>query len=205
MRPRNCPGKNLRGFEIEGVDVSAGWEIYEDDSAYLDVLRSYAAHTPGIIERLRAPSREKLHDYVIAVHGIKGASRGISAGAAADRAEALEAAARGGNFGFVDEHNDEFIASVTALVKNIEKALDNLRHDESGKDAAPEPDVKTLDKMLEAVRGYDTQTMETVLAELEQHRYERGDELIKDMRRHLENLEYDEIEDILKEWAQKKH
>ncbi|MDR0652168.1 MAG: response regulator [Synergistaceae bacterium] len=203
-RPRTHTEKILRGLEIDGVDVAAGRKIYEDDSAYLDVLRSYTAHAPDIIERLRDPSRENLGDYVIAVHGIKGASRGISAGYVADKAEALEAAARNGNFGFVGENNDELIASATALAENIEKALEDLRNGESGKDAAHEPDEETLDKMLEAVRSYDTKAMETTLAELERYRYKRGEELIKGIRIQLEKLEYDEIAYVLEEWTRRK-
>jgi signal transduction histidine kinase/DNA-binding response OmpR family regulator len=203
-RPKDYPEKNLRGLKIEGIDVAAGRAIYEDDSAYLDILRSYAAHTPSIIERLRAPSRENLDDYVIAVHGIKGASRGISAGYVAEKSEALEAAARDGKFSFIEENNDELIASAAALAANIEKALKDLRHGESGKDVAPEPDEETLGKMLEAVRRYDTSAMETALAELERYGYERGEELIKGMRGQLENLEYDEIKGVLEEWAKRK-
>ena len=184
--------------------MAAGRKIYEDDSAYLDVLRSYTAHAPDIIERLRDPSRENLGDYVIAVHGIKGASRGISAGYVADKAEALEAAARNGNFGFVGENNDELIASATALAENIEKALEDLRNGESGKDAAPEPDEETLGKMLEAVRSYDTKAMEITLAELERYRYKRGEELIKGIRIQLEKLDYDEIAYVLEEWTRRK-
>jgi signal transduction histidine kinase/CheY-like chemotaxis protein len=203
-RPADRPEKNLRGLEIEGVDVAAGRKIYENDFAYLDVLRSYASHIPGMIERLRAPSRENLGDYTIAVHGIKGASRGISAGYVASKAEALEAAARGGNFGFVAENNDDLIASAAALAANIEKALGDPRYDGSGKDVAPEPDGETLGKMLEAVLRYDTSAMETTLAELERHGYERGEELIKGMREQLENLEYDEIKSVLEEWAKRR-
>jgi signal transduction histidine kinase/DNA-binding response OmpR family regulator len=204
-RPGDYSEKNLRVPEIEGVDVATGWEIYQDDSAYLGVLRSYAAHVPDIIERLRAPSRENLGDYAIAVHGLKGASRGISAGYVAGKAEALETAARDGDFSFVEENNDELIASAAALAANVEKALGNMRYDEPGGDVAPEPDEETLGKMLEAVRGYDIHAMETVLSELERHGYERGEDLIKNMRGHLENLEYDEIKGVLEEWAQKSY
>ena len=79
-------------------------------------------------------------DYVIAVHGIKGASRGISAGCVADKAEALEAAARNGKFGFMEENNDELIASIAALAGNIENALGNPPYGESAKDTVSEPD-----------------------------------------------------------------
>jgi signal transduction histidine kinase/DNA-binding response OmpR family regulator len=198
------PEKSLNGLEIEGVDVAAGRNVYGNDSAYLDVLRSYAAHIPNVIERLRAPSSESLGDYVIAVHGIKGASRGISAGYVASKAEALEAAARDGNFGFVVENNGDLIASAAALAANIEKALDNPLYDESVKDVALEPNEETLGKMLEAVLRYDTSAMETALAELERHGYERGEELIKGMRGQLESLEYDEIKNVLEEWAKRR-
>jgi signal transduction histidine kinase/CheY-like chemotaxis protein len=201
IRPKAGSEKSPRGLEIEGVDVEAGRGLYKDNSAYLDILRSYAAYTPRIIERMRAPSRENLGDYVTAVHGLKGASRGISAGSVADKAEALEAAARGGNFSFIEENNGEFIASAAALAENIEKALANPRCDASSKDVAPEPDEETLGRMLEAAGSYDTQAMETILEELERHGYERGEELIKVMRAQLENLEYDEIKGALEEWT----
>ncbi|MDR3165577.1 MAG: response regulator [Synergistaceae bacterium] len=145
-RSKDSPEKSLRRLEIDGVDVAAGLDIFDDDAAYLDILRSYAVHTSSMIERLHAPSLGNLRDYTIAVHGIKGASRGINAVSVADKAEALEAAARGGNFSFIEENNDEFIASVKALTGNIEKALDDLRYDESGRDAALESDEETLDK-----------------------------------------------------------
>ena len=89
----------LDGLHADGLDIDAGIQRYADEAAYLTVLRSYALHTPELLETLRAekrplettpsPSHEDLQRYIIAVHGLKGSSYGVKADAVGDAALAL--------------------------------------------------------------------------------------------------------------------
>jgi CheY-like chemotaxis protein len=67
----------LDGLRIEGIDIERGKKKYNNDAAYLDILRSWHKHTPALLEKMRNPLFESLPEYAITVHGIKGASLGI--------------------------------------------------------------------------------------------------------------------------------
>ncbi|MDR0652195.1 MAG: response regulator, partial [Synergistaceae bacterium] len=77
------PPTDLAGRRLEGVDFAEGTRRYSGESAYLQILRSYAANTPKLLRRIQNPSPEDMRDYAVAVHGLKGASLGIFANALA--------------------------------------------------------------------------------------------------------------------------
>ncbi|MDR3076063.1 MAG: response regulator [Synergistaceae bacterium] len=192
MRGEPARGK-LSGASIEGLDLASGIGIYDDEAAYIGVLRSFASHTPALLENMRAPSAENLHEYMINIHGIKGACRGISAYALASMAEELESAAKRGDLDGVRRGNLFMLETAEKLIAGIGKLVGSLAGSGGDKIKSPEPDESLLASMLEASRHYDTLAMESAMAELEMYEYERGGELVADIRALLENLEYDEL------------
>jgi signal transduction histidine kinase/CheY-like chemotaxis protein len=111
------------GKNVEGIDLAAGIERYRNDSAYLEILRSYAASMPDFLNVLRSVSRETLASYTITVHGIKGASYQICAGEAGKEAELLEAAARAKDWKTVEERNGDFIRTMEKMLENLDRFL----------------------------------------------------------------------------------
>ena len=118
------PSRNAAGNSIEGINIDKGIEHFGGDKElYLDVLRSYAANTRPILERIKKVREDNLHEYEIDVHGIKGASHGIFADAVGNLAQALEKEAKIGNYDFVSDNNAHFIELTERLIDDIVERL----------------------------------------------------------------------------------
>jgi CheY-like chemotaxis protein len=183
---------NLR---IEGLDLVRGKKKYNNDTAYLDILRSWHKHTPVLLEKMRNPFFENLPEYAITVHGIKGASLGICADELSNKAEELEQYAKSGNIGKVQADNSMFLGMAEALLANIGKLLEKV---DVGKDKKPKqkkhvPDASLLAKLLEAVKSYKSTLMEETMCAIEEYDYDSGVELVTWLRQQMDNLEYDAI------------
>jgi signal transduction histidine kinase/DNA-binding response OmpR family regulator len=183
---------NLR---IEGLDLIRGKKKYNNDAAYLDILRSWHKHTPALLEKMRNPFFENLPEYAITVHGIKGASLGICADELSEKAEELEQYAKSGNIGKVQADNSMFIGMAEALLANIGELLEKV---DVGKDKKPKqkrhsPDASLLAKLLDAVKSYKSTLMEETMCSIEEYDYDSGVELVTWLRQQMDNLEYDAI------------
>jgi HPt (histidine-containing phosphotransfer) domain-containing protein len=103
-----------------GFDVQTGVERFGGDEAiYHKILASYAQNTPPLLEKLRVVTEERLAEYAITAHGLKGASRSICAEEIGARAEALERAAKAGDFAFVEANNAAFLQATEDLIAQI--------------------------------------------------------------------------------------
>ncbi|MDR2180021.1 MAG: response regulator [Synergistaceae bacterium] len=193
--PKNGPVlEKLRGMEVEGIDLEAGAEHYGREESYLQILRSYLKHTPDLLENLRNVSAATLAQYAIQVHGLKGSSYGIHANELAKRAEALEFAAKGGDFETVNASNDELIEDAYRLLSDLGALLkDNMQEKPLEKSFVASPDSGLLEKMLRASKQYNLTAMESILSELEQYEYSDEADLVPWLREQLDNLEYDAI------------
>jgi CheY-like chemotaxis protein len=194
----NEDGGLLEGKRIEGIDINRGLERYRNGFAYLAILRSYADSVPEFLDTLRDVTPENLKTYAITVHGIKGASYQICAEEAGRQAEALEAAAKAGNWETIKNTNGIFIGNLEILLANIR---DLLAHAEKKEDKprrpVPEPGLFAL--LLAACKEYDITQMEEVLTELERYSYESGDELVAWLRRQFDNFDYEKIQERLED------
>ncbi|WP_461257354.1 response regulator, partial [Treponema sp. R80B11-R83G3] len=107
-------------IEIPGVDVKKGLALYAGETdIYLPLLRSYTVHTPTVLEKLKNVSAENLTNYVITVHGLKGASAGIGVETIREAALELENKSRAGDLQGVLAKNDKLIKDTEAIVANI--------------------------------------------------------------------------------------
>ncbi|MDR1979845.1 MAG: response regulator [Synergistaceae bacterium] len=189
-------GKMLKAADIDGVDFEKALSRFNGNTKSLfDVFRSYAKHTPAILERLRAPTAESLRDYAIAVHGVKGSSYGVCANAVGKLAEELEAAAKKNDLEFVLAQNDAFLSAAERLIDALRSMLKSLEEEKAGTLAAP--DTLTLRAILEACGKYDMTAIEKAVSQLERYTYENGEELVTWLRDQQENLEYDAIRERL--------
>jgi HPt (histidine-containing phosphotransfer) domain-containing protein len=195
------PSAVFDSFGIGGIDQEAGIARYGTQKMYLNILRSYVSHTPGLLEKLRGLSRETLAEYAVTVHGIKGASYGISAEEVGKQAEKLERAAKAGDYDTVSGGNASFIEKTEALVASIQDLLRKTLDQGVEKQKASAPDRILLEKLLDASKRFKPVIMEEVITELESFRYEAGGELVSWLREQLENLEYDAIRDRLETLA----
>jgi signal transduction histidine kinase/DNA-binding NarL/FixJ family response regulator/HPt (histidine-containing phosphotransfer) domain-containing protein len=185
-------GQALGGFQAEGIDLPGGISRYGEEAVYLQILRSFASNTPELLDKLRSPSPGELHDYVIAVHGLKGASLGICANELGHLAARLEALARARDFEAVQAENDFLLRTAYALLDKLNGLLQTVRDSSPAthKELMPRPDGALLQRMLDASKRSMTSVMEDTLAELEQYDYESGGEIVDWIREQIDSLEY---------------
>ncbi|MCL2009690.1 MAG: ATP-binding protein [Synergistaceae bacterium] len=201
------PSQILDKHSVDGIDLSAGLERYGDETVYLGVLRSFVTHTPGLLSILRNLREGSLTEYAITVHGIKGAAYGICASEAGSRAEALERAAKSGDFETVRLSNGAFIAHLESLIAGLTEVLKHAAEASGAdkpKERLPEPESSLLQNLLEAAAHFKSSQMEDVMGELEQYEYETGGELITWLKEQMDNLEYDAMRERLEELLKKR-
>ncbi|MDR1137193.1 MAG: response regulator [Synergistaceae bacterium] len=183
-----------------GVDFSDGMRRFNDSAeVYLRVLKSFVQNISKYLDKLRPVTKETLPDYAVLVHGIKGSCYGISADETGRMAEALEFAAKAGDFTKVASGNDTFIRSVEALIPQFQAILDSAdaMRAKSVKNTEESPDREQLAKMLEACREYDIETMQKIMEELERRDYKSGGDLVIWLKDQLVNFDYDSIREKL--------
>jgi signal transduction histidine kinase/CheY-like chemotaxis protein len=195
-------GRRIEGLSIEGLNIEGGCSRFGGESAYMEVLRSYATHTPDLLDKLRNAREETLPEYKVAVHGLKGSSYGICAEAVGKMAEDLELAAGRGDFAAVREKNGELVRQVEALLSNLrdifrdiwrETSRENGEKEEMKREMRRAPDRSLLRRLRERCVHYDMTGMENAMAELERYTYEAQDDLVKWLRKQVNDLEYGQI------------
>jgi CheY-like chemotaxis protein len=177
---------------ISGLDVERGLSRFGGDESYIQTLRSYAEHTPPLIEKIRTFDEADLPDVAVAVHGIKGSSYGICADEVGKSAESLEHAAKEGDFALVSENMEGFIGKLEAFLSELTEFLDAAEADDD-KPTVPEPDKQLLAKLAEACASYSMDDIDEIVSELERFRYEREDSLIQWIKAQITEGEFEEV------------
>ncbi|MDR1133943.1 MAG: response regulator [Synergistaceae bacterium] len=204
-KDRDAILKNLlEKTRISGVDIVAGMKRFNDvASVYIGVIKSFTQNMPKLLDTLRNVTESTLPEYAVTVHGAKGSCYGIDADEAGRMAEALEISAKGGDFARVMAGNETFIGNVGTLLLQLEglvRSAEEIGEEaDSAKNTLPAPDRALLEKMLDASRDYDIDTMQSVMDELDQYSYESEGELISWIKEQLVNFGYDAISDRLDE------
>jgi HPt (histidine-containing phosphotransfer) domain-containing protein len=193
-----------RFFEqaIKGLNLSAARALYGDSAAYLPILRSFVVHTPALLEKMPPLIEGALPDYAVMVHGLKGSCSTICAPETAEMARDLETAAKGGNVDFVRAHHGALEKAVLALVEELAGRL-GAREREPAAGAGESrsaPDQALLERLAAAAGEYKTGEIEAILKELEQFRYEDGEDLVRWLREQADNFEYGEMQRRLKKY-----
>jgi signal transduction histidine kinase/CheY-like chemotaxis protein len=189
------PRLSIEDPRIDGLDISSGISRFGEESLYLDVLRSFAANTPALLDRARLVDERSLSEYAIMVHGIKGSCAGIFADAAGYAAQELEDAAKAGDIDRVRAKNGPFIQTVEKLIADISAMFEKtgFRRSTGDRERRASPDGVLLGRILECCGRYDVAGMDEALSEIERYKYESGDDLVEWLRKKLDNLEYDQI------------
>jgi len=200
LAQENAKENFQRGFTdrvIAGMDMRKGLERFGGDmETYMQVLRSYAQHTRPLLEQMRKVNKDNLSDYAITVHGIKGSSYGVNATALADQAEALEKAAREGNFDYVVANNEAFIEAAGNLLNTLDGVID---HEASGKikEKKDKPDKEVLKRLLKACEAYDMDEVDAAITDIEAYDYEADDGLAAWLKESVEQMNFAQIKERL--------
>jgi CheY-like chemotaxis protein len=180
-------------IEIPGVNAEKGLSICGGDGEiYRTVLRSYAADTTTVLEKIREVTTETLQDYRIAVHGIKGSSANIGAEAIRQKAANLEIMAQNGNLSGILDQNDALLHETESLVADI-KAWFEKQADHTVKPQLPEPDRELLTRLRQSCEEFDSDNADKVMKELESANYDKDAELVTWLREKIDTFDFDEI------------
>jgi len=186
-------GTDLTDTEIRGLDIKKGLRRYNGDKkTYIEILRSYAVSTKSMLSALETVSDEKLPDYKIKIHGIKGASNDIFATQIGAGAKALEDAANSGDVSYVLQNTPAFIDATRTLVCDIENMLTSIeaKFPRSNKD---KPDDELLEKLLVACKAYDMDDVDSLMAEMDKYNYTSDDGLSDWLREKAILMRYSDI------------
>jgi signal transduction histidine kinase/DNA-binding response OmpR family regulator/ABC-type amino acid transport substrate-binding protein len=190
------PDVELAELVIDGLDIDKGVERFSGDkTAYIQVLRSYAANTRPLIHKMAEYLlAENLRDYAIAAHGIKGSSYGICANEIGKAAEELEIAAKSGNIEAVENLHSPFGRIAETLLDNISSLIASIDAAEK-KPSAISPDPALLEELHEACREYDIGRIKNVMAQLESFKYKVGGKIVVWLRSQIDTMNIEEIYD----------
>jgi CheY-like chemotaxis protein len=195
--PENdAEGKWLLEHPVEGIDFTAALILYGNSgAAYMPILKSFVSHTPPLLDKMNKDLETSPSDYLIEVHGLKGTCNAIGAAEIGALARELEFGTKEGNMKMVKSRNGELTEKARGLTDRLTKLLDEWEtgRPAENKKVRAEPDRELLRKLSEATAAFNSNETEEVLGELEQYRYERGEELVRWLREQAENFDYEAI------------
>ena len=117
----------LLDVKINGLDIKKGLLKYDNNEKYyLNVLRLYASSVRSMLKETEEFDKEKLFEYKIKIHGIKGASLDIYAESIGKEANDLERAIKSDDINYIIKNNPAFQESAGKLVSDIENMLNGL-------------------------------------------------------------------------------
>jgi signal transduction histidine kinase/CheY-like chemotaxis protein len=171
----------LNHWCIHDIDLKHGLKLFGDDATtYWEVIESYVKNTRKILHDLNHYlTEDKMSEYGIAIHGVKGSSRAIAAETLGTHAEELEHAAKSDNSVFVSEHHKEFVKKTTVLLDALQKMLDSYKDTtkEQALEVKERPDIDILKRLYEAALNFDIDATDIAMEELDAYRYSNDDGL----------------------------
>jgi signal transduction histidine kinase/DNA-binding response OmpR family regulator/HPt (histidine-containing phosphotransfer) domain-containing protein len=200
IKPDEIPGlPEPAHWDAKGVDFHKGLDHFGGDTeSYFNVLKSYVKNAPGLLNQIRACTKENMQEYRIAVHGIKSASRSIGAEDLGSKAESLEFAAKDGNFDFIRQSNGGFIEEAEKVVADLSSFLEKVEG-ENPRPLKAGPDRDVLAALRKAASVFDADGVDSAMETLETYRYESGADLVTWLREQVDMSEFTKIEERLSE------
>lgn len=108
-------------LEIKGIDSRRAIEMMGDKELYLETLSDYYDVIEEKYEKLiQYDAEERLSEYTVEVHGLKGISRMIGAFELGDMAEQLEKYGKLGDAAAIHKHNPKLLADYKELKEALE-------------------------------------------------------------------------------------
>ena len=193
---RNGRDRRMLHKRIAGVDMLKGIKLFGNEQSFLRVLQSFATNTRPLLETIKQVDQDDWDDYIVAVHGVKGSSRGICAEMVGTVAETLEMAAKSGEIGFVLDNTPDFLQTVDKLITDIENYVRAVA-EESPKPKRDRPDAETLAELLAACDSYDMDGVDAAMAKIEDYEYDDG--LADWLRENVDQMNFEQMTEKLKE------
>jgi len=195
--PENAGFTKLKDKEIPGLDIDRGLERYHgDEDAYLRVLNSYSIAVRDMLGYIETVDKDKLGDYKIKAHGIKGACFDVFADELADKAKALEDAANDGDFEYIRNNNSPFIEVTRELLDRIDSMLAYISAENTDAKSKPKRDKidsESLENLVSACKDYDMSSVDRAMEEIELYEYDSDKELAAWLRENVDLINFADI------------
>ena len=207
-------GKLLSGVSVEGLDIIRGLKRYQgDEGTYLSILRSFTSGLDSILDSIETFisgdfniekfnsedfNSEDLNDYMMKVHGVKGAGQDIFAEQIGRLAADLEDAAKSGDISFIISNNPVFTEISRKFVSDVKKVFAEI-DSKKPKDNIDKIDRDILEQLLSACQQYNIDSAEAAMAEIDKYQYETDDELACWLKTKIDMVAFSEIEERLSE------
>ena len=139
---------------------------------------------------------DKLAEYKITVHSLKGTSNEIFAHEIADKAEALENAAIARDIVFIKDNNGKFIERTIHFIEEIENMLREIEQNKT-KPKRDKIDPDLLYRLYRACKIYKISDINDIILEIEQFDYEVDNDFKEWIRRMYDMMEFNQIVSML--------
>jgi len=190
---------DLKSRVIKGLDIARGVEQHGgNEKNYLTVLRSYTASARSVLADMEIVNEEKLDEYKLMAHGIKGTSRSIFAERIGNLAADLEAAAIERDIGFIKKHNSTFLEAATIFLDDIDDLISSIDTQKT-RPVKDKPDAELLDQLVAACREYNMTKADEIMDQIDEYAYELDDGLAIWLRDKINLMNYSQIIDKLTE------
>jgi len=178
---------------IDGFDIQKGLNKFGgEEGIYLRLLSKYISSAQAMLDTLADFRRDNLNDYLITVHGFKGASVGMYANKVGEMAGRLERAAKEKDIAFINENNQPFITAAHNFLDELRNIF-ALLEVENRKPKKMNPDPEVLERLFIACRSYAVDDVEAAMKELEAHEYEKDNDLIGWLRERIDLMEFADV------------
>ncbi|MCL2243214.1 MAG: ATP-binding protein [Treponema sp.] len=179
--------------EVEGLDIVKGLDRYGgDEKMYIKLLRSYADNVRTMLDVVENFSEDKIGDYRIKVHGIKGISLDIYADKIGHTAAELEEASKNADIDYIKINNTAFVEAAKKMICGIEDMLSRIEGDDQ-KPVKDKPDDEILLNLYKACKSYEMDEADAAMAEIEKYKYESDDGLAQWLRENLNRMNFSQI------------
>ena len=185
-------GSKIPGLEINNALKNINW----DWETCIEVIKSFTASTPSLLEILKNTSLENLPKYCITVHGIKSVAFSFGANLAGEKAKELEHRSAAGDIAFIRENNQEFIQITEELLKNLAPLLEVFSADKL-KPQKEKPDTDLIAKILDAAENYNIRNLEQGIDLLDECSYTLDADIVSWLRAKSLNSDFNAIYDRL--------
>ncbi len=169
------------------------------------ILNSYYLQISKMQGQLMQQAEERLEDFVISVHGMKGASRSIGAVEMAEYAQRMEMAGKEGRIEDIRSMFPEFLDMLDSTLNHVKDEMEML--ESKKREAVDSPEMahleeKVLRKLMGALRNFELDEAEELLDSLAGFSYEQEEqELLSELQNDVAELDYEiaigKIEDFL--------
>lgn len=158
-----------------------------------EVYSAYFRELDHIGGRLEQQLWENPENFVIHVHGIKGASRNIGMSQLGNFAEQMESDGREGRWEEVQKNLPEFLELLEETKEKIKKEIQNAPwtgRKSTGKKGSLEPEI--LRELSEAFENFDLEQAEQIMQKLWEYEYDpKEQKLLESLQEDMENLDYE--------------